>query len=335
MKLIGKPGRRLLHDDLPAILYQDWIDRGRPDTYSLFEVDGNGYWWQAEQYDFTGLNDGNRDWAKKVLGQGLEPDWSHPSIANSPNTPEMRAWWNDNVIVHQAHPLGKRRVSHLHLYIEAYKKIEEYFISQGANIRFRILGYAAYYFWNENPDVDLSNFDLYLCPPETQRWDSKTRNVATQNMRRWARTGCRIIFRPNLFDQNYLPIHRHDQLSPFLIQLRKLNGGLFLTQNYVPGTAPLDWYIRIRTHYSGKNRQKLAEEFYKFVPEARDWVQVALTRDFENLPVTGNAFLDEIKNLSTTVNVATWEASLRRFPQLSNGVVEIKQALKNTVPEEA
>jgi hypothetical protein len=316
----------LLHPDAPAAIYQKWAEMGKPPVCSLFEIDGNGYWWQSEHYDYSGLDKGSEDWFRKSLAQGLVPALIDQA------KPEARQWWEKNVISHQAHPEGKNRVSHLRLYFDAYKAIEYYFKQKNAKCRFRILAYGAYYYIHPGMKVpDLSNFDVYFCPPECQIWDTKSRLMATENLRRWARSGAKMIFRPNLFSNNHLSVHRHNQLAPFLVQLRKVNGGLFLTSNYIPGMAPVDWYIRFRV-MKGLSRQRAANEFHKYMPEAREWTQRAMGGDFSRL---SGSWLDLISDLNTNPVESNYMAKLAVLPQLTHSMTPIAQSLTRGVPDEA
>jgi hypothetical protein len=322
----------LLHPDAPAAIEEKWIELGSPPVVSLFPPDGNDDWWCANQYDYSGLSKGDEDWMRKAITQALYPQLLPKG------SPEVQAWFAKNVAWNKASESGKSRISNLHIYLDAYKKIEYYFKQKGHKVRFRILAYSSYYFAKNGLKFpDLNNFDVYYCSPQAGALDYTTQDVRAdlQNLRRWQKSNCKFAWRPNFFQHNALPVQRQHTIAPFLTQLvGKYRGGAFITSYYLPGVSPLTWYITMRLMYSKKKRTAIANEFYRFCPEATPWVESAQKQQYFSLPKTANEYLDTLSELAKTNDEKAWETALEKFPQIAPSMTQIRQALSRKPDEE-
>jgi hypothetical protein len=184
----------ILHPDFPSICFANYIERGSPDQYSCFEIDGGNYWWVEKYFKAPEwFNPIEKDfWSKTLLYAGnFERQPGEYKLEGVPYTYSQEAF---NTI--QSLPrAGATRLNYTELYIKAYKAIEAYFHQQGAHPRFRILAYARYY---EAPQwASLENFDVYFCPPGSTVWTPEGMETALINWQRWRQTGARMIARPN------------------------------------------------------------------------------------------------------------------------------------------
>jgi len=206
----------LLHDDLPKILYDEWIANGKPKEVRLFESDGTGFVY-ADQFPMPeGLNKYEQGTFKGTVssGQPIRFKYVDGKFSGSCNTsPDgeklcITEYFGENIKkwlpFYQATKNSSERIVLTPIYFEGYKKIENYFIQNGAtDVRFLVYAYSAYYYIPPGTSVpDLSNFDVYYVSPAATEWNSAEMERDLDNFNNWKRSGARMIWAPNLWHKN-------------------------------------------------------------------------------------------------------------------------------------
>jgi hypothetical protein len=170
-------------DEIAPILFQIWLDKGKPKEFSLFELDGTNF-------DYTyvtpppNLTPSELEFFKSVVTGG------------APNLAIIGKYVSQNFIdnIRNWIPFDNSdRIILTEIYLKFYKGVEKYFKDNGADCRFRILAYSAYYLFPKNSTYDLSNFTVYYTARTN---DPKGDRL---NWKYWERTGAKMIWRPNLW----------------------------------------------------------------------------------------------------------------------------------------
>jgi hypothetical protein len=196
----------ILHEQFPIIVYQDWLERRKPETVSLFEVDGTGYAWAANVISTpAGLNAFEKECWDKTIAIGARTDkplGTRVSRAGKVMYYTQRAADAINSLPYNDNS-DRPKVNYTDLYVRAYKAIEACFHAHGERPRFRVLAYACYF--KAPAFVNMSGFDVHYVSPGAGAWTRELMEADLLNWQAWKLTGAKMIWRPNLWLNNNLP----------------------------------------------------------------------------------------------------------------------------------
>jgi hypothetical protein len=284
---LGQPGvtphakmkPNIFHPEFPSIIYQEWVERGRPDVCSLFEIDGNGYWWAHEIVapPPNDLNPWELNRYRTATSQGLARDpvrrnpdgswaeWGRVDGIRYPLTDKF-----DNALsVFERNRAGSSRYNYTKYYIPMYKAVEKYFEEQGAgHVRFNILAYHCYReLTRDSIGTDLSKFNVYYTSVAPTEWTQERMMLDRTETRRWWTTKCKLIWRPNLwFRDRFYPFLNFQKHTAY-VRLMEFDG-IWIT-GYTPAAIPLVQGINYYTMFrqlQGVRFQQSVQEYLKGKP---------------------------------------------------------------------
>jgi hypothetical protein len=186
----------ILHPDFPKVMYQKWLDIGKPAVFNCAETDNRNYWYLRKYRPAPGwFNMLEKEMYERALFFGVRGE----SIVGK--NVRCRLDGKRYVMGKQADDViaalfkQDTALNLTDMYIQAYKAMEMYFHLQGAYPRFKVYAYALYMQPPSNQWVDLSNFDVYYCGSKTTTREQVDLDVKWSLA--WKATGCRFISRPN------------------------------------------------------------------------------------------------------------------------------------------
>lgn len=192
------------HPDLPAIIYSEWEQRGKPDVVNLFEVDGTQFWWAAihippPEY----LNLGEKEQYIKSLGQGIHPILKVGitiRASDGKRYPITENFFLALTKIPRQNKYARQpnwRYNYTAFYLRAWLKVKEYFESKGAtNLTYNILAYSNYRCIPEG-DWDLRGFHVYYTSQTARAWNEEEMLQDTVEFLKWKKYGAKVIWRPN------------------------------------------------------------------------------------------------------------------------------------------
>jgi len=288
----------LLHPDVPKIIYDIWVEKGKPSVFSLHEIDANFFPYSKYFTVPPNLNRYEQEaFARAVqvgqmTGNGFDrnPDGSiklrcktYPDGEQSCITQyyadNIRKWIPYYVIKEG----GKGRIILTSFYLDAWKKMEQYFIDQGANnVRFIIDAYSARYYLDPSyTPPNLKNFDVLYNPMGAATWNRQEMENDIQNFRRWEATGARVFWRPNLWYNNrfdpYFNFALHNEF-PYRTKPEAFQISGY-TPSAIPGTQAINFYTMLRI-LQGRSPQEARDDFLSAFSEqdrplVAQYVQIA------------------------------------------------------------